>query len=91
LICRLKVKVFPGASENRLASYRDGVLVIKVKDPPEKGRANAGLIKLLSESLAIHQSDIEIVLGFSSRTKTLQINGYDSDEINLRLYRALSK
>jgi len=76
LFCRVN----PGASQNRIAGLITddaGQTYIKVlvSVPPEKGKANQALIKLISKSLGLPKSSIEVISGHTSRIKTLKITG----------------
>jgi hypothetical protein len=67
----LKIKVIPGASKNEIVGIKNGEVVIKVKAPPEKGKANKELIGFLAKTLKSPKSDIELVSGASSHHKIL--------------------
>jgi uncharacterized protein (TIGR00251 family) len=53
----------------------EGRLKIKVTVPPEGGKANEKVVELLSKTLKISKSNIEIVRGETSRIKLLRIEG----------------
>jgi uncharacterized protein (TIGR00251 family) len=69
----VKVKVIPGASKNEITGIKNGELVIKVKAPPEKGKANKELIAYLSKTFKSPKSDIELVSGDTSHHKLLSV------------------
>ncbi len=76
----LFVRLQPGASANRIeGSVRldDGATVLRVRvtAAPEKGKANAALIKLLAKALGAPKSAIAIAGGATDRRKTLAIEG----------------
>ena len=76
---RLAVRLTPKASRERidgLAREADGapVLRIAVGAPPEDGKANAALLKLLSKTLKLPKSALEITHGATDRRKTLHID-----------------
>lgn len=50
-------------------------LVVRVGAPPEAGKANAALIKLLAKRWGVPKSDLEVVGGARARRKVLQIRG----------------
>ncbi|MDF1737407.1 MAG: DUF167 domain-containing protein [Minwuia sp.] len=81
--------VSPGASRARVEDWRvdpDGTrrLKVRVAAPPEKGKANRAVIKLLAEVLNVAPRDIEVVRGEISRAKTVQIAGAE-DQLRRRL------
>ena len=76
----LKVYLQPKSSKNEIVGpYRDGIK-IKVTAPPNEGKANEALIRLLGKELGISPSSIEIIKGQHSREKTLKVLGVPSQE-----------
>ncbi len=71
LLC--SIKVVPSSGRNAWKLDKNGQLKCFLKNPPEKGRANRELIKLLAGALSLSQSEISIVSGLTSRTKRLRI------------------
>lgn len=71
----IPVKVQPGAKKDSIVGEWDGWLKIQVKAPPEKGRANEAVIKLLAKCLDLRKSCIHIVSGEFSRDKKVLIQG----------------
>ncbi len=71
----LRVKVIPRSARSEIAgSLADGTLKARVAAPPEKGKANAELIRLLAAHFNVAPSDIEIVGGRSAPLKLVRIN-----------------
>ena len=68
-----KVKVFPSASVNAIVGIRRDELVVKVKAPPEAGKANRELVAFLSKEFGISRQSIRIISGKSKRHKTLSV------------------
>ena len=56
--------------------------------PPLDGKANAALIALLAETLALRKSQIEIIGGETSRHKRLRVTGLSAQDIQMRLESA---
>lgn len=69
------IKVVPNARESLIDSYKDNILKIKIKAPPDKGKANEELIDFLSKKLKIAKSRIHILSGHTSRLKRVEIEG----------------
>ncbi len=65
----VSVKVQPNASKDRVVGEYADQLKIAVTVAPEKGKANKAVIKVLSKSLGVKSSDIEILSGETSRDK----------------------
>jgi uncharacterized protein len=54
---------------------------VKVKAPPEKGRANEAVIALLAERLRIDASSIAMVSGHGSPVKVVDVDGRNAAAI----------
>ncbi len=78
---QLRIKAKPGSKMNQLMVAGDGSIVVKIKAPAHDGKANDELIKFLSEKLGLPKSKINIVSGFTSPFKKLEI---DADESAVR-------
>jgi uncharacterized protein (TIGR00251 family) len=85
------VRVQPKASANRILGEHNGALKIGVTAVPEKGKANAAVISLLSKELCVPKSAVEIVGGETSRLKTLRIHGLTRESLLARLNSALER
>lgn len=77
---RVAVKLTPKASHDAvlgLGCDADGstALRVAVTAPPEHGKANAALIKLLAKAWRIPKSSISIASGATSRHKTVLVAG----------------
>ncbi|SIQ90050.1 hypothetical protein SAMN05880582_104226 [Rhizobium sp. RU20A] len=75
---RLTVRLTPGGGRSKIEGVeRDAAgtvyLKARVAEPPEKGRANAALILLLSKTFDTPKSAIRVQSGETSRLKTLRI------------------
>lgn len=74
----ITVKLTPGAKRNEIQGWEEDLfgartLKICVTAIPEKGKANAALIKLLAKEWGIPKSAITIIRGETSRVKVLEI------------------
>jgi uncharacterized protein (TIGR00251 family) len=78
---RLRLRVKPGARDDRLLGAHDGSLKLEVRAAPERGRANAAVVRLLATSLSRPTVDIEITAGSTGRSKTAVIRGCPAEEI----------
>ncbi|WP_417820214.1 DUF167 domain-containing protein [Terasakiella sp.] len=79
----LRLKLTPKAKKtaiNAIMEEADGTVVLKlsVTAAPEKGKANAALIKFLSKEWKLAKSDMELTAGELSRHKTLLLKGEPS-------------
>ncbi len=79
------VKVVPGASRSRVVGILDGALKVAVAAPPEKGKANKALIKILAEIFDLPKNRVSIEHGQSSHHKIVLLHGADADHVRDRL------
>lgn len=75
----------PGASRTVIAGWLEDVLKIRVAAPPEKGRANAEVLRLLAQALGLTGADVRIVSGATSARKVVEIDGLSLAEVQRRL------
>jgi uncharacterized protein (TIGR00251 family) len=78
---KLRVKIVPSSSRDSIVGWLGESLKIKVKAPPEQGKANAAVIELLASILEIEQKRIAVVNGHLSPVKVLMIEGFEDAEI----------
>ena len=67
------LKVVPGASNSAIVGPLGDRLKVKVAAPPEHGKANQAVLKLLADWLGTKQ--IAMVNGHTSAHKTVYVNG----------------
>jgi uncharacterized protein (TIGR00251 family) len=84
----LRVRVKPRSSRRAVLDCRDGVWQVSLTSPPEGGKANKELLKLLSKMLKVAVSQMEIQSGEKSRNKSIAIPGLSEEEISARLREA---
>ena len=77
---RLAVRLQPGAGRTETAGVEldaagRAYLRVRVTEPPEGGRANRALVKLLAKSWHVPASSIAVAAGAKDRRKTLEIAG----------------
>jgi uncharacterized protein (TIGR00251 family) len=73
---RLEVRVSPGASADAVALSSSGsgaALAVRTTAPPEDGKANEAVLRLLAKALDVPVSALELVRGASGRTKLVRI------------------
>jgi uncharacterized protein (TIGR00251 family) len=70
---KIAVKVVPGASRNQISGWLGERLKVRVQAPPESGKANKAIIKLIASALSISPREIKIVSGGTSPLKTIEI------------------
>jgi uncharacterized protein len=72
----VSVRVCTGSSKPRVEEEPDGSYRVYVSASPERGKANAELLKAISLYLGVAKGNVSIVRGQTSREKLLKI---DSD------------
>ena len=85
---KLSLRVAPGARHSGVVGRRGGVWKVRVAAPPEGGRANDALVRLLADTLAVHRRHVEVVSGHGSRDKIVALAGIGADEVERRLTSA---
>jgi len=69
---KIQVKVKPNSKTEEL-SREGNSFIAKVKEPPKEGRANQAVIRLLAEHFGVSQSQVNILSGFRSRNKVVEV------------------
>ncbi len=73
----VEVRVTPRAASSRVdvEPGPDGAIEVRVRvtAPPERGKANREVVKLLARELGVAPTGLEIVRGATSRRKTVRI------------------
>ncbi|HOJ00550.1 MAG TPA: DUF167 domain-containing protein [Anaerolineaceae bacterium] len=78
----LTVKVIPNAPKTEIVCLMDdGVLKIRVRGAPEKGKANQELIDFLADRFHVQKVDIRLISGTTSRLKKVIIAGRSDDDL----------
>lgn len=86
---KLAIRVQPGARKvgvvGRLAS---GEWKLAVSAPPEDGRANDAVTRLVAETLGVRVAQVTIARGHSARAKVIEVAGVEPAEVERRLAAA---
>ena len=77
----MRLRVYPGASSNKVTGFADRVLQVRITAPPTKGKANVELIRFLSKMLGVSKGSLTIVKGFTSQNKVIAIAGLSQEEV----------
>ena len=88
LSTRVRLRVAPGSARAGVVGrYGDGWKV-RVTAPPEGGRANEAVVRLLAETLEVPRDDVTVVLGPGAHAKVGAVDGLDERDIERRLTAA---
>jgi len=85
---RLTLRVSPGAARSRVVGRHGSGWKVRVAAPPEDGKANDAVVRLLADTLELPRRDVRIVSGQASRDKTVALAGMGPEEIERRLAQA---
>jgi uncharacterized protein (TIGR00251 family) len=86
---RLHLRVSPGASRSAIVGRHGEAWKVRVAAPPEGGRANDAVIRLLAAELRVPAARVSIVSGHGSRDKIIGLGeGLEPDEVERRLTAA---
>jgi uncharacterized protein len=79
----VEVFVQPRAARDAISGIHGSALKLKVKAPPEGGRANAAVEDLIAGVLRSGGLRVraEVVAGFTSRSKRVEIRGATPEEV----------
>lgn len=70
---KITAKVIPNASKSEIISINNNEFKIKVQTPPEDGKANKEVIKLLAKHFNTSKSKIKIISVKTTRLKIIEI------------------
>jgi uncharacterized protein len=85
---RLRLRVSPGAGRAEIVGRHGDAWKVRVAAPPEQGRANAAVLRLVAETLAVPRSAVTLVSGHGSRDKIVELAGMEPAHIVRRFASA---
>lgn len=75
----IKVRVSPGSAVDRVEQpLQHGdhwYLTVRVRENPEKGKANAAVERVIAEWLDLAKSKVRVISGNTARLKTVRVAG----------------
>ena len=69
------MRVSPGARRTEIAGRHGDGWKVRVAAPPEDGRANEAVLRLLAERLGLPRRAVAIVSGHTAREKVVELDG----------------
>ena len=85
----LAVRAQPGASRDRIVGLHGRALKIAVTAPPEKGRANAAIVRVLARALRVARGSVTVHSGGTSRDKWIRVDELEPRELREKLLERL--
>lgn len=74
---RFGVHVTPRSGRDSIVAGPGGALFVRVTAPPDDGKANAAVCKVVARALGVPKSAVSVVRGQSSREKLLEVAADD--------------
>jgi len=84
----LRLRVVPGAARPGVVGRHGDAWKVRVAPTPENGKANAAVVELLADTLALPRGGVSIVSGHASRDKTVALQGIDPEQTERLLAEA---
>ena len=81
----VRVRAQPGAPRSQVVDYQENTLRIRVKEPPQGGKANVAIVELLSDFFGAARSRIRILRGSASRGKLVELESLSEEQLRERL------
>lgn len=85
----IPIYVKPNSDRDALVLEGDE-LVFYTTEIPEKGRANAALIRFLSKKVGLPHSKIDIIYGARTRSKKILVRDIDTEKLAKKLTEIIS-
>lgn len=86
----LSVQAQPGAGRSEVVGRYGDALKVRVAAPPENGRANEAIARLLADRFGLAPSSVELLSGESGRAKRFKVSGVDAPTARLVLERLVA-
>jgi uncharacterized protein len=88
---RLRLRVSPGARSAGIVGRHGEAWKVRVPAPPEGGRANEAVVRLLADALSLPREAVTVLSGHGARDKIVQLAGLDSSQVERLLFTAAGK
>jgi uncharacterized protein YggU (UPF0235/DUF167 family) len=89
-MARITVTVSPGAARSELVGRHGAGWRARVAAPPERGRANEALCRLLADAVDVPRISVRVVAGHGARAKVVEVENLSAGEVESRLERTVS-
>jgi uncharacterized protein len=88
---RVRLRVSPGATRAGVVGRYGEAWKVRVAAPPEGGRANEAVVRLLADTLSLPREAVTLVSGHGARDKIVELSGLGPSQIERRLSSAAGK
>ena len=72
---RLRLRVSPGSGRAEIVGRHGDAWKVRVTAPPEHGRANEAVLRLVADTLCVPRDAVSIVSGHGARDKIVELSG----------------
>jgi uncharacterized protein (TIGR00251 family) len=91
LSTRVRVRVASGSARAGIVGRHGEAWKVRVAAPPERGRANEAVLRLLAETLRVPREAVTLVSGHGARDKIVELAGLGPAQIERRLSAVTGK
>lgn len=81
---RIAVKAVPASRKDQIVGRLGDRLKIKIAAPPEAGRANDALCRLLAQELGVKPASVQVIAGHSNPEKVVRVQGISKAQLEAR-------
>jgi len=81
----IRVKAVPGASRDQIAGVLGDRIKVRVSAPPEGGKANTAIVRLLAKMVGVKPAKVEIESGHGAPEKLVRIRATDEAAVRASL------
>jgi uncharacterized protein len=85
---RVRLRVSPGSTRSGIVGRHGDGWKVRVSAPPEDGRANAAVVRLIAEAVSVSRDAVSVVSGRGSRDKIVELAGIELSRVERRLTAA---
>jgi len=71
---RLEIHVLPNAARTFVGGSHGGLLVVRVAEPADEGRATKAALRAVAHALGVRAGAVSLVRGATSRQKLLEVD-----------------
>jgi uncharacterized protein len=90
-MARVTVKVHPRARRSAVTGRLGDAWKLDLAAPPVDGKANDECVRFFAEFAGVPRSRVRVVLGATSRTKVIDVEGVDQAALETRLLSESSR